>query len=100
MCCQGCKSLESKIVSPSTLWKISDTCAQKVEEGTLKYVGAEFGLPFKDMMEKRIYDDFFSYYFACNFCGKIFKLYAETYHGSGGALGLINELPAKLSKNV
>ncbi len=30
------------------------------------------------------WDDILHYYFECPLCGRLFELFAETYHGSGG----------------
>jgi len=46
----------------------------------------EWSTPFGDVsLDAGIRDDFVHYVFKCKSCGQIFKLYAETYHGRGGA---------------
>jgi hypothetical protein len=73
----------------------------KIEDGTLKYLGAgSYGEPFKRIASGRGRSDFVNNYFSCLFCNQIFNLYAETYHGSGGKLEAVQEIQGELSSDL
>lgn len=40
---------------------------------------------FSEVPEKGGWDDILVYYFRCSSCGQLYRLSAETYHGSGGS---------------
>jgi hypothetical protein len=88
MSCDHCNHLTSgtPIRSPANLKRAIATAAEALNSCVLKYEGAgKWSEPFQDIAAGGPWGDFVSNYFSCGFCGQLFHLHAETYHGSGGA---------------
>lgn len=88
MSCDKCRQLTSgtPIKVATDLRRAIGKVTEALEHGILRYEGAgEFGEPFPPLSKGEHWGDFVSNYFSCVFCGQLFHLYAETYHGAGGA---------------
>jgi hypothetical protein len=79
------------ITTPSDLSRAIRVIKANLKDGTLiesSYHPDEqltpVVVPFDEVEEKGPWDDYVEHYFSCTLCGRLFKLSAETYHGSGG----------------
>lgn len=84
--CPACKDLniEFQIRFPSDLRKAIAVVSDHLADGTISNVTTGDGLPFDELVSSGKWDDVLLYHFQCNTCGQLFRLSAETYHGSGG----------------
>jgi hypothetical protein len=84
--CPACKDLniEFQIRFPSDLRKAIAVTRDNLADGTISDITQGDGMPFHELVSASQWDDALLYYFQCNACGQLFKLYAETYHGRGG----------------
>ena len=90
--CQRCRELriEWPIRSPSELSKAVRVVRANLDDGTLAEVAVEaaVGAPcFDELGDSGTWPDIVLNAFECTTCGARFKLFADTYHGSGGAWG-------------
>lgn len=82
---------------PSDLKHAIRKAAGAVQSGLLKYEGAgQSGDPFAILARGGHWGDFVSNYFSCTFCGQLFHLHAETYHGAGGAFVKVEKIETPL----
>ncbi|WP_462152567.1 hypothetical protein [Pseudoalteromonas xiamenensis] len=101
MSCDKCQSIKKVIKVPRDLAGAILLAKLKIEDGTLKYLGAgSYGDPFKRIASGKGWSDFVNNYFSCSSCNQIFNLHAETYHGSGGKLEAVEEIQDELSNDV
>jgi len=101
MSCDKCQSIKKVIKVPRDLTEAILLARLKIEDGTLKYLGAGcYGDPFKRIDSGKGWSDFVNNYFSCLSCNQIFNLHAETYHGSGGKLEAIAEIKDELINDV
>jgi len=82
---------EIKIETPNDLVKAFKLVRKELDEGKIKLTFEHksqdrFEIPQFDFIKKFDWPDYFSNYYEEAATGKIYRLYAETYHGSGGAL--------------
>ncbi len=97
MTCKKCQNIKKIINVPSDLKIAINLSRLKIEDGTLKYLGAgSYGDPFSYIANGKGWGDFVNNYFKCNGCRQIFNLHAETYHGSGGKLEPVEKIDGKL----
>lgn len=90
MVCSKCEKLHTLIPirKSSDLERAIAMVKTKIEDGTITAVEqqSDDSLPsFSELLKTTVRDDFLYYLFKCNFCAQGFQLYAETYHGAGGA---------------
>ncbi|MCG8016208.1 MAG: hypothetical protein JAY97_08335 [Candidatus Thiodiazotropha sp. 'RUGA'] len=88
MSCDQCLRLISgtPIKLPTDLKRAIKKADEAVKKGVLKYEGAgQLGEPFEELARGSHWGDVVDNYFSCTSCGQKFNLYAETYHGAGGA---------------
>ena len=94
--CQMCLDLQApfSIRTPSDLTRAIQVIKANLKDGTLiessyhpegQPTPTPRVVPFDEVEEKGPWDDYVEHYFSCTRCGRVFKLSAETYHGSGGA---------------
>ncbi|WP_010385240.1 hypothetical protein [Pseudoalteromonas rubra] len=101
MSCDKCQSIKKVIKVPRDLKEAILLAKLKIEDGTLKYLGAgAYGDPFKRIASGQGWSDFVNNYFSCSSCYQVFNLHAETYHGSGGKLEAVEEIQGELSNDV
>lgn len=88
MSCSQCQRLPiGAIKSPTDLRHAISKVEEALNSNVLKYEGAGVnGEPFSLLMGGGLWGDWVSNYFSCRSCTQLFRLYAETYHGGGGAL--------------
>ncbi|MFZ3512617.1 hypothetical protein LC147_05975 [Vibrio harveyi] len=97
MSCEDCSDAARKINDPKDLANAMCFLNERTEAKTLKYLGyGSWGEPFSQMVNRKGWNDLICNYFACRTCGQVFNLYAETYHGSGGAIAAIDSIAGKL----
>lgn len=89
MSCASCRDLcvRYRIDSPSELRKAIKIAFENVQDGTLlEAVPPEQGTvpTFSQLAQGAAWNDVVSFSFECQTCGESFRLFAETYHGSGG----------------
>lgn len=85
--CEKCKDLNVvfPIKVPSELKQAIRIAKQNIEDNTIGLLETgPWCRPFAEISESGEWEDILSYVFKCNFCGKRFRLSAETYHGAGG----------------
>ena len=91
--CEHCEELcqSFKITLPGDLSKAIRIIKDNLADGTIresgywpsKHIKVEVA-PFAQLDVKGPWKDLLEYYFECSECGQLFRLNAETYHGSGG----------------
>jgi len=89
MACAKCESLPKRvtITTPDDLRGVIRMAAEAVAEGRLRELSdqvPEGNVPFATLAQGGPWDDDVSYYFKCRGCSYSFRIFAETYHGSGG----------------
>lgn len=87
MSCPHCEALalERTITSPSGLGAAARDAATAVANQALDDQGSgDEGDRLSQVLAGH-WGDVVSHYFSCPHCGQWFHLFAETYHGSGGA---------------
>lgn len=89
---------EFKISLPKDLSKAIRVVKENLADGTLvesifwpRQYARFTTQSFTKIPEKAPWDDVLEYYFECPRCHQLFRLSAETYHGSGGAWEPINK---------
>lgn len=82
--CRRCAGLCQlyKIDRPADLRRAIGVAHDNIEDGTLMEV--PMGKPFSSIARNGPWDDVLTFGFRCTSCGQLFRLSAETYHGSGG----------------
>ena len=97
--CPQCSNLQVAIRLPSDLRRAIRHAAAACREGHLQHLGeGAYGDPFLELAKTETWGDFVNSYFAFCACGQLFRLQAETYHGSGGALGPVSEIAEPISQ--
>jgi hypothetical protein len=97
MACSHCKDLcvEFRVSHPSELRQAIAVARDNLADGTLREIAPPKSVlsqqPFSKLVGGGAWDDFFQYYFECQYCSEQFRLHAETYHGSGGAWNVVKE---------
>lgn len=90
MICEACRDLDltSSIRSRGDLSRAIGIVRANLDDGTLDEV-AEGRNPtterFRDLPEAGPWPDIVSFRFRCTSCGAEYRLFADTYHGSGGS---------------
>ncbi|MBI4767135.1 MAG: hypothetical protein HY787_21525 [Deltaproteobacteria bacterium] len=91
--CEYCQELclEVKIITPGEIAKAIAVVRDNLKDATIiessywpEQVLRIDNPPFGQVPEKGPWPDVMIYYFQCSRCGQLFRLSAETYHGSGG----------------
>ena len=88
-CREVCQSF--KIALPRDLTNAIRVVKDNIADGTIlesdywpsKHIKLDLA-PFSAVNEKGPWDDYLEYYFECPRCRQLFRLFAETYHGSEG----------------
>ncbi|BBO86151.1 hypothetical protein DSCO28_67170 [Desulfosarcina ovata subsp. sediminis] len=91
--CEHCKEVcqNYRINFPSDLRQAIRVVQDNIADGTI--IESDFwpdqhlkttNTPFSEIQSKGPWEDVLVYYFECPRCTQLFKLSAETYHGSGG----------------
>lgn len=91
--CAHCTELnqEFRIRSPRDLEKAIKVVSDNIEDGTIRESGywpegilncCDSG-PFGELAKGKSWGDVVDYYFECPKCNQLYRLTAETYHGSG-----------------
>ncbi len=93
--CENCKTInqEFRIKSPRDLKKAIKVIADNIEDGTIKesdywpkgILNCCDSGTFSELAKENLWGDFVDYYFECPSCNRLYRLTAETYHGSGGS---------------
>ena len=97
MSCNHCRNINKVIDLPSDLISAIRLVKNKLEDGSLSYLGAGFwGEPFSKIESGEGWSDIVDQYFCCVNCQQKIRLYAETYHGSGGMLEAVQEIEGEL----
>lgn len=97
MICEDCSDAAGKINNPKDLANAICFLNERTEAKAFKYLGyGSWGEPFSQIVKRKGWSDLICNYFACRTCGQVFNLYAETYHGSGGAIAAIDSITGKL----
>ena len=96
--CSQCQNLSVQIRLPNDLRRAIRLAAAGCSSGRLRHLGeGAYGDPFPQLAKTESWGDFVNSYFACTACGALFRLQAETYHGSGGTLGRISQISEPLT---
>ena len=91
--CEKCKSVQKniRIRSPQDLKEIIDITRILVNDKVLIVLDDNSNksnesscTPFNNLPNEGPWDDYLKYIFKCVYCGKMFLLSVETYHGTGG----------------
>jgi len=83
---------------PKDLTRAIRLAADKCRAGSLRHLGdGACGDSFPLLAKTESWGDFVNSYFSCTGCGALFRLQAETYHGSGGTLARITEIAEDLT---
>jgi hypothetical protein len=97
--CEHCKEVcqNYRINFPSDLKQAIRVVQDNIADGTIIESGfwpdqymKTTNTPFSEIQSKGPWDDLLIYYFECLRCKQLFKLSAETYHGSAGSWEPIN----------
>ena len=97
--CPQCRNLQVAIRLPNDLRRAIRRAAAACQQRHLQHLGeGAYGDPFPELARTESWGDFVNSYFACSACGQLFRLQAETYHGSGGAFGPVSEIAELISK--
>jgi len=94
--CEHCSevNLRHKIENSKQLEQAIRVIAANLEDGTI--VESDYWpegalnynhTTFKELVAGATWGDVLKYYFECPKCNSLYKLWAETYHGSGGGWG-------------
>ena len=94
MFCQHCNKLSNtvEIRGPRLRRELISMAASGMANGVLVNVSQRYphaSQPFQDVAAGGPWDDHVNYHFECRYCGTVFRLEAETYHGSGGTWGAL-----------
>ena len=105
MACEKCADLclEYEIHSPSDLHKAFAVARDNIADGTIREISAQSFWGAASALDEggSWPSDHLFYQFECRRCGERFDLYAETYHGRGGAwVQTCNSPEAKLKARI
>jgi len=101
MSCANCERVRVNIKLPSELKSAINIANQRIVEGTFTYIGyGQYADPFSRISGGNNWSDFVDVYFSCNSCQQKFRLYAETYHGSGGKFCAVQNTQSGFIKDV
>ena len=86
-CCMACEplNLEWQIRSPGELAKAIRVAQDNLRDGTLLEVATGSSPSITTMAPDGPWEDYLHCEFRCSFCGALYLLAVETYHGSGGS---------------
>ena len=80
--CDGFKK-RIRVSRPYEYFNLINQLQKLVKDNTFRYKGE---YPLEELKEgKQFADDFIEHTFWCRQCNQEFRLYVETYHGSGGS---------------
>lgn len=87
MACEACQplDLEWMIRTPGELAKAIRVAQGNLRDGTLVEVPSEWSPSVQNCAPDGPWEDYVHWEFRCNSCGALYRLVAETYHGSGGS---------------
>ena len=92
--CSHCQEVNQdfRIEIPADLERAIRIAATNIQDGRIQesnYWPKEISNccdsgPFSDLANGKLWGDIVEYYFECIQCKSLYRLFAETYHGSGG----------------